>query len=342
MWKLLITLLVFITEVIYANDSAGTTAAGGIQFIKTPSICMEKEQLTLSLNQVKVDYLFKNKTDRPVKLAIYFPLPPYHVFNANTSWDTEVGISKESPFTNFSVVVDGQSRVFNTTTRALLKGEDITQLLISSGIPLNPSYASGKIPMNENDAKRFNTWNTKAKALGLLNTKGEPRWEKQVIYSWEETFPPQKLVHITHNYRPSQGNFFEVADKNSEAVAIKNISQRMQQLFNVDLEKMVDRPQFNAWITKHREMEHKDTYAYFRNINYILSTGKNWSGPIQDFELILLYPKEGAVIYNPFYSEETKTQIIKKPGELHILLKDFTPQKDLQVVFATTAGLTVD
>jgi hypothetical protein len=56
----LTTLNLFFLTPAFANDTAGTTAAGGINFTHMTDVSMEREQLTISPNKVKVIYLFKN------------------------------------------------------------------------------------------------------------------------------------------------------------------------------------------------------------------------------------------------------------------------------------------
>jgi hypothetical protein len=60
-----------------ANDSAASTAAGGIQLRREANISMEKERLTISQDKVKVEYEFLNQTDNDITTEVAFPIPPY-------------------------------------------------------------------------------------------------------------------------------------------------------------------------------------------------------------------------------------------------------------------------
>jgi hypothetical protein len=52
---------------------------GGLEFTTSESIVMEKEDLYISRELVKIDYVFRNITDKPVELRVAFPLPTLDV-----------------------------------------------------------------------------------------------------------------------------------------------------------------------------------------------------------------------------------------------------------------------
>jgi len=58
-----------------ANDSASEVAVGGLVMVKTHTITIQREDLTLSLNQVRVRYEMRNDRDTPVTLRVAFPMP---------------------------------------------------------------------------------------------------------------------------------------------------------------------------------------------------------------------------------------------------------------------------
>lgn len=162
-----------------ANDSAGTTAAGGITFIHSPEISLEREELTLSPTQIKVTYRFKNLTAYPITRDIYFPLPAYKMQGANATWDAEIdpqlNTRKDIPFTNFCVKVNGQKMTYQTLIRAKLKQQDITQRLQQAQIPLNPELVAGHIPLDDNQQAQQQQWLQKAARLNLLDEQHQPR-----------------------------------------------------------------------------------------------------------------------------------------------------------------------
>src|SRR3981189_1469446 len=58
-----------------ANDSAAELSIGGLQFVRTNDIAMEREDLRISLDRVAVRYQFANTSGKPVTLTVAFPLP---------------------------------------------------------------------------------------------------------------------------------------------------------------------------------------------------------------------------------------------------------------------------
>ena len=64
---------------LFANDTMATIGAGGLQFQKTDDIRMEREDLYLGLQEVRVSYVFRNLTDHDVRMTVAFPMPDVDV-----------------------------------------------------------------------------------------------------------------------------------------------------------------------------------------------------------------------------------------------------------------------
>src|SRR5206468_586837 len=56
-----------------ANDSTATTGAGGLVLRQTADIDMVSEDLYVSVEQIRVHYVFRNRTPRDVSVTIAFP-----------------------------------------------------------------------------------------------------------------------------------------------------------------------------------------------------------------------------------------------------------------------------
>ena len=337
--KLLLWLSLLFTQLAFANDSAGTTAAGGIQFIKTPTVKMLSEDLTMSASSVKVDYVFKNISNKDVTTQVFFPLPPYQMQGANLSWDNEVFPNKNAPFTNFSVVINGQPIKYQIKTQALLNGKDIAPMLIKAGIPLNTQLAAAEVPMDDQQSANFKQWHAKAQQLGLLDHKGYPRWQKQVSYYWTQTFPAGQTLTVTHQYRPAAGEFYVsiIPNAKDQMSSINDGIQRIKALFKINLADLAHGKNFHDWLSQQtlKPTAGNGIFAFIYNVDYVLTTGANWAGPIQQFALTLKYPTDGAVAYNHFYTGQP-SKIINMPGETKIFLNNFTPKQNLHVLFGKT------
>lgn len=58
-----------------ANDSTGTVSTGGVEYIKNEHIAMQKENLFISQDKIKVEYEYRNMTDKDITETVLFPLP---------------------------------------------------------------------------------------------------------------------------------------------------------------------------------------------------------------------------------------------------------------------------
>jgi len=58
-----------------ANDSVAVTAAGGLVLVPNDAIDMVSEDLYVSRREVRVRYVFRNRTRAPVRVTVAFPMP---------------------------------------------------------------------------------------------------------------------------------------------------------------------------------------------------------------------------------------------------------------------------
>src|SRR3954463_1123593 len=58
-----------------ANDSTAETAAGGLVLTRSDAIDMVSEDLFVSAEQVRVRYVFRNRTAKAIRTTVAFPLP---------------------------------------------------------------------------------------------------------------------------------------------------------------------------------------------------------------------------------------------------------------------------
>lgn len=362
-YSLLFAMSVCFTHTALANDSAASVAAGGIQFHKTPGIVMEKEDLFISPERVKVSYVFKNVTDKDITVEVFFPIPPLTEVEPSLTWDKEVLAemadqekrnhpdravpqpSQPAPFEDFSVSVDGQKITYKTEVRALQNGKDITDIFVKNNLPLSFVLATCNYPMeSEKDNKTCGDRMKRYQSLGLLAPDGplyqlDPAkaalWQKQINYHWTQTFPKGKETKIEHAYRPAQGSFFFETTYRGHLfpeVLAEQLVSRGEQLEKACLDRSIGAKEaFIPWLIR----GFQTAPATGRNINfytvdYILKTGANWDGPIRDFTLTIEYPKDGNVASCfPFQAP------LKDIGnnQLQFHQKDFKPEQDLKILF---------
>ncbi len=110
-----------------ADDGATAISAGGLVPVREPRVTMAKEVLSISLNRVVVDYDFRNDTDAAVTTEVAFPIPAY----GNDPDGPEL---KLAGFDDFKLFVGGKPMAFQTEIKAVVKGRDVTALLVKDGV----------------------------------------------------------------------------------------------------------------------------------------------------------------------------------------------------------------
>jgi len=66
MKKKIFIVLMLLPAFVFANDSTGYVATGGVQYLKNKDIQMFSEDLFISKKMIKVDYQFKNLSNKDV------------------------------------------------------------------------------------------------------------------------------------------------------------------------------------------------------------------------------------------------------------------------------------
>jgi hypothetical protein len=98
------------SRLVYANDSAAELGAGGIKLVRSEGIVMQSEELTISEDEVRVQYLFRNETKNPITTMVAFPVPEW-----DDSDEGDINLDRESknPM-GFTVKVNGKAIQFAT------------------------------------------------------------------------------------------------------------------------------------------------------------------------------------------------------------------------------------
>ncbi len=300
----------------YANDSAVEVSAGGLKLRKEHSVLMQKERLFISKELVTVEYEFRNTSNIHVVSEVAFPIP---------------AIGFEFPdyqagrfFDNFKVWIDGKPIKFATEARAFVKGRDVTDELRRAGISVaefgnfEPGDKSSQILKLNAATKK------KLVSIGALKAPGNkdsdldywPEWEAHIIYHWQQTFSPDAVVRIRHEYSPVKGyRPVQVSELKNELKDIcinngtyKEVKKRMSKL-------MKKEPGINNYLSSSW-------------VSYILTTANSWQTPIKDFELSVKGEKDDLISF-------CWDGAVEKTGEAEYRVRknDFIPKKDLKIYF---------
>ena len=110
-----------------ANDSAAELAIGGLVLTRSADVVMEREDLFISRDKVRVDYVFRNTGERDVETQVAFPLPEIPAAD-ETGYVEELSLDWERPDNpvHFKLWVDGKPAPFETQAERRPGGVELT------------------------------------------------------------------------------------------------------------------------------------------------------------------------------------------------------------------------
>jgi hypothetical protein len=329
-YVLAVLVLVVSTVLAKANDSEAELALGGLTLVQSDAIILDKEDLYISENEIRVSYVFSNPTDKDVETLVAFPLP-----DQISSEESEGYYRDFRTETGFETKVDGNTITYDIVEQAFVGGSDITARIKALGLPLN----------NQPDAEAFTV---KAKALaekdrkalldeGLLQAQefdqGEgmqtayvPLWGLRVSVTRKQVFPAGKQVRVEHRYKPITGG--SVAGMLEPAYRKDEFQQQYMAQYCVDDDFL---KAYDKRLVKGEDgvMRSPSTETW---IGYVLKSGANWKGPIKDFRLVV--DKGDAKNLVSFCADGVKKI---SPTQFEVRKKDFEPEKDLDVLIVEYA-----
>ena len=290
-----------------ANDTEAAIGLGGLVFTKS-TIEMLSEELFVSSEQIVVKYRFRNNTRDDVTTLVAFPLPEVNYQPDDESprgdWDVD-----------FRSIVDGTVVETSVDTKAMLRGNDETTTLQRYGIPLNP-FAAYESISGETDGKK-----AELRRLALIDDEGNPTWSLQKSFFWQQRFPAHKEITVEHRYRPLVGGTVYTAigaSKESEEQLAFNKKFCVDEGLVNDVKKKT-KP---GSVTEFYNASFSETW-----IEYILTTGANWSGPIHKFRLLVDKGNDANLV-----SFCGKGVHKVGPTQFEFIATDFVPKRDLYVL----------
>jgi len=298
-----------------ANDSSAELAAGGITLVPNFDIVIDREDLFLSPQAIGIRYVFRNTTDEPIRLLVAFPLPDIDMAEL-----FEVPVDIPSPesanFVDFEVSVNGAPVEVAVERRAISQGIDRTELLERHSIPLNPfsdaAYRALETLTSEgrSEFERLGIGHAFEPHDPLM-----PFWTLKTVFYWEQEFPPMAETVVEHRYRPVVGaGFFStyVFDQEDPTGYVEDYC--------------IDKST-QAGIRK-RIAESGGDYLLEHRLGYILTTARNWQGPIGTFRMIIDK-------VNPDWLVSLCLSGLKKigPTQFEYVATDYVPEDDLRILF---------
>jgi len=291
-----------------ANDTTASFALGGLVPLKQSDVAMETEVLRVTPDQIQVDYVFRNQSDKDVDATVAFPLPKFNhqfFFYENSPWADE----NSGNLVNFSATVDGAAVPTQSLTRAYLGDIDITERLHTLNVP----FGKGVLPQYPAEV------NTKLIDAKLMRKDGKqniPVWDEQTTFYWPQKFPASSTIRVGHRYAPATG-YEHYNGEGQDTPA----SLCMSDADTAGFRRLVEADKTRAPLGG-------GYIAELANVDYILTTANNWHGPIGDFSLTITTDRPHTMVASCYPGLERSA-----PNTLTLHRTAFSPPADLRVYF---------
>lgn len=297
-----------------ANDSTAEKAAGGLVLTRTDAIDMVSEDLYVSPREVRVAYVFRNRTRAPVRTTVAFPMPDRDLAEER---DSDVAYP-----TNFRTLVDGRPVTMQVERRALLNGVDHTAVLGGLGIPVQGDPDSALLTralraLRPADRQRL-------VQMGLAGNDGGfyPRWTVKETYHWEQVFPAGRDLNVRHAYVPGVGG--------STAISLNYAGYRNSPEGRAEQRRYCTDRAFLAGLDRIAAREGRGIVGTESRLGYVLTTGGNWRSPIGRFRLVVDKLDPAALI--SFCAEGVRRI---SPTQFEVRHRNWRPTRDLHILIAT-------
>lgn len=313
-----------------ANDTTAELRPGGLVFVRSDVVSMMEEDLYISTDEVRVDYVFLNRSDEDVEAVVAFPMPD---LQADPYADIAVPVAGSDNFLGFTVEADGQAITPQLEQRAFAAELDVSAALTAAGIGLNHYSAGVHEALQRLPEATSTDWARRGIVMvesyddgSGMRSSVEALWRLKSTYWWRMTFPAGRPIAVKHRYRPSVGGTVAVT-------------------FLVDGEK--SEPQFGNYVDKYciddafveavrRAADNTpDGYPpFYENwLAYVLKTGGNWAGSIGRFKLTVDKGKAENLV--SFCGTDVRKV---GPTTFEMTAQDFFPERDIEILLLQRRG----
>ncbi len=302
-----------------ANDTVAETAAGGLVFKQSAEIDMVSEDLFVSAEQVRVRYVFRNRSPKDVRVTVAFPMP-------DRDLSQEAFGDVAFPH-GFETKVDGARVATKVERKAVLRGADHSALLAELGVPIAPGEEGDAI--GEALDRLAPAAQARLVKLGLAEAEEydagagterhlSPRWTVKETFYWEQSFPAGRDLVVEHHYAPGTGESvttpMAMAEFRRSAAGRRTIADYcVDAAFLSGIDRMAKTAEFPMLMEQ--------------RIGYILTTGANWRSPIADFRLVI---DKGAPENIVSFCGEGVRKI--SPTRFEMRRQNWRPDRDLKVL----------
>ncbi|WP_228284681.1 MULTISPECIES: DUF4424 family protein [unclassified Psychrobacter] len=308
-----LTATVLLPITVQANDSAGYVATGGVEYIKNKNISMHSEDLYISKDEIRVNYEFKNLSNKDITETILFPMPAIPSFIDSDYADID------ATYDSFKIWVNGRAiqpklhvRTFMSplviedgyTTHAD-EAVDTTDIFTSCGINKAEMLVPWTYQVDAEYVNRKLLACDNPKLTRFIDDRTDPYifWDSQIIYSWQQTFKANSTTTVKHTYAPLVGGSVHLGEEEFGDFCVDDYTRRGF---------------------------HESGARPYEALSYILTTGANWAKPIKDFTLTV--ERDNNELVSFCWQGKGKVKKIA-PNTFQIKESDFVPTHDFNVIF---------
>jgi len=275
--SIVLTVALLLAASASANDSTAEVAAGGLVLTRTEAIDMLSEDLFVSATEVRVRYVFRNRTAQDVATVVAFPLPDRDY--------TEEYYGDVARPDDFRTLVSGRPVAMEVERKALVKGADRSAELRRLGIAVAGDFQAVSAALSAlPKAER-----ARLVDLGLATLEEgappggavlQPAWTVKETWYWKQIFPAAAQLAVEHSYTPGTGG----------SVGTPLVMREFRR--SVEGRRTIARycadTAFLAGVDRlARAAGGEYPTLPEQRIGYVLTTGANWASPIGRFRLVV-------------------------------------------------------
>jgi hypothetical protein len=308
----------------WANDSSAEKAAGGLVLRQSRDIDMVSEDLFVSPAQVRVHYVFRNRSARPVTTIVAFPMP-----DRDLIYEMESEVSYPA---DFHTMVEGRPVRMSVERKAMVHGVDRSAALVRLHIPIAPPAGERASFIADLIARLPRADQQSLARLGLIDAEsfsipaGQilPSWTVRETWFWQQVFPAGHVLDVVHTYTPGVGGTSGVplASEGYRNSADGRLAQA-EYCTDRDFLASIDRLQ-------QRAMREQGNYPMEQRLRYILTTGGNWRAPIGDFHMVVDKGRADAIM--SFCGDGVRRI---SPTQFEVRHRNWRPDRDLAVLIVS-------
>lgn len=187
-------------------DVATRFAAGGLEFKNDADIVLVREDVFLSPNEVRVNYVFRAKDEQTETLVFRLPeIPADFESDYYAPSDLRGASGDIRNYLDFGVAVNDQPIIPVLHEFATVDGKDVSAKILAAGLPLMAQRFADYGTSIEKARKRHPETIQSLVAAGVLHNFGSyvgPIWRYQSVFTWRQVFPAGETVTVAIHYRP--------------------------------------------------------------------------------------------------------------------------------------------